>query len=130
MTAQVNLGKHLPTGDTSIDDGGGASYMQTTVPVQNVPGVDDNTKVELFAQDANHQRLTYGIYASALTIITDFITTYPLYADTMYFQISDGRWGTVANGYMGLVTITEDGRSTCMLKQNATCSMPSNYPDS
>ena len=125
MKARASLGMNLPTGDTSIDVSG-EPYMTTLIPISDVPGVQ---LIELFAQDSNHQKLTYGIYASALAAIKDFVLSYPLYADTMYFQINDGKWGTVGNGYMGLSTQSENGTSTCTLKQGVSCSMPSKYPD-
>ena len=89
--------------------------------------------MQIFAQDANHQKLTWGIYGAALTIMMDFVTSYPLYADASYFQISDGRWGTVGNGYMGVGLLDSNGTAECYLKGDPAqdtggCGMPSNYP--
>ncbi len=89
--------------------------------------------MQVFAQDANHQRLTYGVYGAAMTIMSDFVLTYPLYADASYFQINDGKWGTLGNGYVG---VSFDSNTTnCYVKGNPAqntgvpCGMPSNYPD-
>ena len=61
----------------------------------------------------------------------DFVLTYPLYADSMYFQIGDGKWSTVGNGYVGIVL---EGSTQCYLKgtgpeDGLPCAMPKNYPD-
>ena len=124
MGQQSNLAK--PVGEARIDDAG----METQIPVQTVPGISSSTtQIQLFAHNANHQQLTYGSYAAGLTIIRDFITNYPLYADTMYFQISEGKYGTVGVGYMGLVGIDADGTQECLLKPHVNCNVPSDYPD-
>ena len=124
MAQEGNLGK--PLGDARVDDSG----MEVQIPIQHVPGISSTiTQIQLYAQNANHQQLTYGSYANALTIIRDFITRYPLYADTMYFQISEGKYGTVGNGYMGLVEQDPDGQQDCLLKPHVNCDMPSDYPD-
>ena len=123
MIQQGNLGK--PLGETRINDDG----MEVQIPIQNIPGFSTASQVQIFAHNANHQQLTYGSYAAGLTIIQDFITRYPLYADTMYFQISEGKYGTVGKGYMGLVEIDPDGTQECLLKPHVNCDMPSDYPD-
>lgn len=89
--------------------------------------------MEVFAQDANHGKLTWGIYGAALTIMKEFVLSYPLYADASYFQINDGKWGTVANGYVGVGL--HYNTTDCYLKGNPAqntgviCRMPNDYPD-
>ena len=85
--------------------------------------------VEVFAQNANHHSMALSVYASALTIMKDFVTTYPLYADSMYYQVSDSKSGTVGDGYMGLV-FQGGPQQQCLLSGVLPCAMPSDYPNS
>lgn len=120
------------SGDRDIDIGHSTS-LTWNIFVTSVAGKSGIQWVQVFAQDSNHQHLTYGIYGAALSIMQNFILSYPLYADTSYFQIGDGKWGTVANGYVG-IGLTTNG-TYCYLKGNPAqntgviCRMPSNYPD-
>lgn len=131
MISNVASKINLPTGDGSID-GPHETSLTWQIPIGNISATSNIAFVQVFAQDANHQKLTWGIYGSALSILKDFVLTYPLYADTMYFQISDGKWSTVGNGYVGIVL---QGNPACYLKgstaQNdaVTCGMPSDYPN-
>lgn len=120
-------------GDGSIDSPHSTS-LTLLVPIGNVTGGDSGVQwVEVFAQDSNHQKLTWGIYGAALTIMKDFVLSFPLYADASYFQINDGKWGTVGNGYVGIGLHTNT--TNCYLKGNPTqntgviCGMPSDYPN-
>ena len=134
MKARVSLGINLPTGDGFIDAASITSLDWRII----INGVAEQTGipwVEVFVQDANHQKMTYGIYGAALTIMKDFVLTYPLYADASYFQIGDSKWGTVGNGYVGIGLADTTNTTHCYLKGNplqntgVICSMPSDYPD-
>ena len=119
------------SGDGWIDSQGTSLTFGIPIP-QDIAANSGIAKVQLFAQNANHQHLTWGIYMSALTILRDFTQAYPLYADAMYFQISDGKWSTVGNGYMGIVPT---GSTQCYLKgseaenNGVACAMPKDYPN-
>lgn len=134
MEANRILNINLPTGDGRIDEPSATATSRDVVyPVEKIAGRSGISEIEVFVQNANHQHLTWGIYASALTIMKDFVLNYPLFADAMYFQISDGDLSTVANGYMGA---RFKGSEVCYLQGSATqnpavtCAMPSDYPDS
>ena len=101
MKSNAAQGKNPPNGDGSID---GAQTASLTWPILigDVAGTSGVQWVQVFAQDANRQKLTWGIYGAALLIMMDFVTSFPLYADASYFQIGDGTWGTVGNGYVGI----------------------------
>ena len=133
MEIRARDGKNPPTGDGPINAGGEVSTLTIQQPVGNIAGTSGISAIEVFVQNANHQKVTWGIMSAAMTILKDFVLTYPLYADAMYFQIGDDHWSTVGNGYMGILL----GNSTsCQLKGTAAqnnvvpCAMPSNYPDS
>lgn len=141
MTQNAAVGKGsdngdgLDNGDADIDSSHSTS-VSLRINIGNYAGMSGVQWVQIFVQDANHQKLTWGIYGAALTIMKDFVLSYPLYADAMYFQISDGSWGTVGNGYMGIgLDSNRNGTVECYLKgdpaQNTgvSCGMPSNYPD-
>ena len=134
MKSRAATGINPPMGDGSIDSPHSTS-LTLLVPIGNVTGGDSGVQwVEVFAQDSNRQKLTYGIYGAALTIMKDFVLSFPLYADASYFQINDGKWGTVGNGYVGIGLQTTN-TTNCYLKGNPTqntgviCSMPSDYPN-
>ena len=132
MKSNAAKGVNPPTGDVSIDAPHTTS-LTWKILIGNAAGNSGVQWVEVFAQDANRQKLTWGVYGAALTIMKDFVLSYPLYADALYFQLNDGKWGTVGNGYMGIGLLTNT--TQCYLKGNpaqntgVTCSMPSNYPD-
>lgn len=126
MKSRAAAGLGLPTGDGSIDAAHTTSQTWL-IPVENISGNSGIQKVQVFAQDANHQKLTWGIYGAALSIMKEFVLSFPLYADTSYFQINDGKWGTVGNGYVGV--LSQSNTTDCYLKGGVSCSMPSDYPD-
>ena len=131
MKANAASNVNPPTGDGSID-GPNESSLNFLIPVNNLTGTSGIAYVDVFAQDSNHQKLTWGIYSSALEIMKDFVLSYPLFADAMYFQIGDSKWSTVGHGYMGIVL---QGSTQCYLKGSEAqnnglpCAMPKNYPD-
>ena len=143
METRAATGIDPPTGDGFIDGPDKTSITDITFVGSN-PGVENGVVniagnsginyVQVFVQNANHQKLTYGVYAAALTIMKDFALTYPLYADTSYFQINDGKWGTLGNGYVGVI-FQDTTKSPCYVKGNPAqntgvlCGMPSKYPD-
>ena len=131
MKANAASNVNYPTGDADIDASGQKS-VTFRVPIDSsLAGTSGIGYVETFAEDA-HGKLTWGIYSSALTILKSWVLSYPLYADAMYFQIGDSNWGTVGNGYMGLV---QSGSSKCYLKGSEAqgnavpCAMPKDYPN-
>ena len=131
MKARVAANLNPPTGDGNID--GPQTTSQTfRIPVADIAGNSQIASIQIYAEDSNHQKLTWGIYSSALTIMKDFVLSYPLYADAMYFQISDSGWSTVGRGYMGVVF---QGSDICYVKGNESqnsaviCDIPSDYPD-
>lgn len=113
-------------------DGATVVKPQWLVPVGDIAGNSGIQYVECFAQSANKNQLTWGVLGSAMAIMKDFVQTYPLYADTMYFQISDSHYGTTGNGYMG---VRFNGSTDCWLKGSTAqengvpCAMPTDYPD-
>ena len=126
MTSRAATNQNPPTGDGSID--GPHSTSQTwLIPVGNITGNSGIQYIQVFGQDSNHQKLTWGVYGAALAIMKEFVLSYPLYADATYYQINDGKWGTVGNGYVGIVL--EGNTTDCYLKANTPCGMPSDYPD-
>lgn len=133
MEANRRLNINLPTGDSRIDEPANTPSRDVVLPVEEIAGTSGISEIEVFVQNANHQHLTWGVYASALTIMKDFVLQYSLFADAMYFQISEGDFSTVANGYMGA---RFKGSQVCYLQGSATqnpavtCAMPSDYPDS
>ena len=131
VQAQSSSDPSTSSGDSWIDSQGTSLNFGIPIP-QNIAGNSGIDQVQLYAENANHQHLTWGIYMSALTILRDFTTAYPLYADAMYFQISDGKWSTVGKGYMGIVPV---GSTSCYLKgseaenNGVPCAIPKDYPD-
>ena len=129
---------NAPTGDGSIDSQHSTS-LTYDILIQNTVGNTGTNAgiqwVQVFAQDANRQKLTFGVYGAALLIMMDFVLRYPLYADASYFQINDGKYGTLGNGYIGLGLNGLNATTTCYLKGNPAqnnglvCAMPSDYPD-
>lgn len=101
MRSSVAQGQRLPDGDGSID-GPHETSLTWPVLIGDVAGTSGVQWVQVFAQDASRQKLTWGIYGAALLIMMDFVTRFPLYADASYFRIGDGTWGTVGNGYVGI----------------------------
>lgn len=126
-------GTDPPDGDGPIDDRSHSTSVSMRLIVGDA-GTSGVQWVQVFAQDANRQKLTWGIYGAALVIMMDFVTSFPLYADASYFQIGDGKWGTVGDGYVG-IGLDYNGTTECFLKgdpeQNTgvVCQMPSDYPD-
>lgn len=114
-----------------VDSNGGHNYLIADVPVAYLSPASGIGFVRVFAQDSV-KRLTWGVAGAAFTILKDFVTLFPLYADAMYFQIGDDAYGTVGNGYMGLI---QTGSTKCYLKgseaqQNTVpCEMPKDYPN-
>lgn len=121
-------------GDGSID-GPHTTSLDWLTPVATISGNSGIQYVEVYAQDSKHGKLTWGVYGAALAIMKDFVLSYPLYADASYFQINDGKWGTVGVGYVGVVLQANLTSHTCYLKGNpatntgVSCSIPSDYPD-
>lgn len=130
MKSRAAQGQNPPTGDGSID-GPHETSLTWKVLIDHVVGSAAANAgiswVEVFAQDANHQKLTWGVYGAALTIMKDFVLSYPLYASPSYFQINDGKYGTLGNGYVGIAI--NHNTTTCYLENGVICGMPSDYPD-
>lgn len=68
--------------------------------------------VQVYVENSNKGKVTYGILNSALTGLSQFLTAYHN-NDPIIFQVNDGQWGEVGRGYAGFLR-PSDGK--CLLQ--------------
>ncbi len=59
--------------------------------------------VELYVQNHEKERVTYGVLVSAFTGLYQVVTDYNHKNTPIVIQINDGKWGELGIGYVGLL---------------------------
>lgn len=77
-------------------------HTDTFLPEGSYTNNQPGFNVQVYVEDSNKEKVTYGILTSALSGLNQFMASYHN-NQPIIFQVNDGQWGEVGRGYLGFL---------------------------